>query len=157
MIYGKIFGTMFEGSMVGAGSDVFAVMAYVISHMQPGPDKVEFVRLQPMLLATAIGEEPSEIEKAIEFLCRPDKSTTTEGDGGRRLVQVEQFVYRVVNGKHYRSIVDLEHKLAKAAERQAKFRERKAKKKPGVLDKGTKHEQENIKKWADGEQPEPMP
>lgn len=131
MIYGKIFGTMFEGSMVGAGSHVFAVMAYVISHMQPGPDKVEFVRLQPKLLAAAIGEDEVEIERAIEFLCKPDAATTTEGERGRRLVLVEQFVYRVVNGKHYRSIVDLEDKLAKAAKRQAEYRQRQAAKKKG--------------------------
>lgn len=131
MIYGKIFGTMFEGSMVGAGSHVFAVMAYVISHMQPGPDKVEFVRLQPTILGAVIGEDEAEIEKAISYLCKPDPKTTTEGEGGRRLIQVEQFVYRVVNGKHYRSIVDLEDKLAKAAKRQADYRARKAAKNKG--------------------------
>lgn len=123
MIYGKIFASMFEGSMVGSGSDVFAVMAYVISKMQPGQDKEEFVRLNTTILSAAIGESEERIQKAIDYLCKPDKNTTTEGDKGRRLVQVEQFVYRVVNGKTYRAIVDEQDRRSKSAVRQARWRE----------------------------------
>lgn len=110
--------------MVGAGSDVFAVMAYVISHMKPGKDREEFVRLHPKIMEAAIGETEARMQKAIEYLCRPDRETTTPGEKGRRLVKVEQFIYRVVNGKHYRGIVDEEDRLAKAAKRQADWRER---------------------------------
>ena len=135
LIYGKIFGSMYEGSMAGAGSDVFAVMGYVVSHMQPEKmTRVEYVGLNPKILAAAIGASEQDMEAAIKFLCSPDKKTTTPGDGGARLVVEEPFVYRVVNGQQYRELKDEQDRREKAAERQAKHR---SKKREGMVARGS--------------------
>jgi hypothetical protein len=125
-IYGKIFASMFEGSLIGSGSHVFAVMAYVISHMQPASSGEEYVRLHPQLLATAIGEKEADMAKAIAFLCKKDAATTTEAEEGRRLVLESPYLYRVVNGKYYRGLMNEEDRRTKAAIRQKRFRDKKA-------------------------------
>ena len=124
-IYGKIFASMFEGSLIGSGSHVFAVMAYVISHMQPASSGEEYVRLHPQLLATAIGEKEVDMAKAIAFLCKKDDATTTEAEEGKRLVLESPYLYRVVNGKYYRGLMNEEDRRTKAAIRQKRFRDRK--------------------------------
>lgn len=125
MIYGKIFDKMYEGSMMGSGAHVFAVMGYVISHMQPGFDREEYVHLNPKLLSAVIGESQEVIQKAIDYLTAPDPDTTSPGEDGRRLVLTTPFMYRVVNGRHYREVVNEEDRKTKAALRQARWRARK--------------------------------
>lgn len=108
-----------------AGSPVFAVMAYVISHMQPDKAREEFIHLNPEVLHDAIGDPVEVMQGAIDYLCAPDAKTTTPGEDGRRLVKKTPYVYWVVNGKHYRRMMDEEDRRMKAAERQAKCRSEK--------------------------------
>jgi hypothetical protein len=124
-MYGKHFSTMYTGSMVGAGFGAYALMGYVISNQQP--DKVVGfqVELNPMLLATIFGEERGTIERAIEYLCAPDPNSRTLAEGGRRLVRVGQFAYRVVNGVVYNKIRNHEQRREQNRVAQQKFRERK--------------------------------
>jgi len=127
LIYGKIFASMFEGSMFGAGSDVFAVMAYVVSHMQPDRQRVERVHLNPELLSKCIGETEERMVLAIKFLCERDKKESGLPDEeGRRLVKEGPYIYRVVNGRYYRELLDEDDRREKAAKRQAEYRARKA-------------------------------
>ena len=102
-MYGKIFESMFSGSMVGAGAPVFAVMSFVVAHQKPHEDYYQ-VEINPVLLAVILGEPPETIRAAIDFLCAPDKNSRSEADEGRRLVKVGSFDYRVVNGKKYAEI-----------------------------------------------------
>ena len=122
LIYGKVFGSLFEGSMVGAGAEVFALMAYVISHMQPNKEREEFVKLNPDILGPIIGETSEVMQGAIDYLCAPDLKTSTPGHEGRRLVKREAYLYWVVNGKHYREVKNEEDRRIKAADRQARWR-----------------------------------
>lgn len=112
--------------MYGAGAHVFAVMSYVISHMQPDKDREEYVRLNPALLADVIGEDEVRILAAIDFLCQEDKETTSPDEEGRRLVLKSPYIYWVVNGRHYRELKDEEDRLEKAAIRQQRYRDRKS-------------------------------
>lgn len=121
-MYGKIFSSMYEGSMVGAGATVFAVMGYVIAKQQP-PDFT--VELNSKFLSAVIGETPEAIEKAIEFLCQADSQSRTEKEDGRRLIKVGAFTYHVVNGAHYHSIRNYEERKAYNREAQAKYRAKK--------------------------------
>ena len=125
LIFGKVFATMFTGSMYGAGAPVFAVMTYVIANMQPDRDRVEFVRLNPQGLADTIGENKETIQKAIDFLCGTDAESNHKEESGRRLVLEGPYLYRVVNGRHYRELKDEEDRLAKDAVRAARYREKK--------------------------------
>jgi hypothetical protein len=119
---------MYQGSMIGAGAVVFAVMGYVIANQTPGaggelaPERL-YVELNPKLLAFILGEGEEAVAVAIEFLCRPDPGSRTKEEEGRRLVRVGQFAYWVVNGRRYRGMRDPERR--KEQNREAKRRERK--------------------------------
>lgn len=113
---------MYEGSMVGAGATVFAVMGYVISKQQP-PDFT--VELNAKLLSAIIGEEEENITKAIEYLCAPDPGSRTDKCEGKRLIKVGAFTYHVVNGEAYHAMRNYEERKAYNREAQKKFREKK--------------------------------
>lgn len=121
-MYGKAFASMFKGSMVGSGSDVFAVWAYVISNMVPDGVVGAQVELNAKLLASAIGETEADMQKAIDFLCQPDPISRTPDEDGRRLVQLGPFDYRVVNGAKYMAIRNEEERRERNRQRQAEHR-----------------------------------
>lgn len=117
-MYGRIFEGLYEGSMVGAGSAMFAVWGYVIAKMKPDPEVGAQVELNPDLLAFVLGEDPGKVQSVIERLCGPDAKSRTPEKEGRRLIRVGQFSYQVVNGVKYMAIKNAENK--RAADRQAK-------------------------------------
>lgn len=124
-MYGKIFESMFQGSMIGAGSHVFAVWAYVIANMRPDREVGAQVDLNPKLLGFILGEEEERVRGAIEYLCRPDGESRTPDEQGRRLVQMGEYAYRVVNGAKYRAIRDEETRRRQNREAKRRERERK--------------------------------
>lgn len=121
-VYGKIFETMFEGSMVGAKPTVWAVMAYVIAKQRPDRTVGSQVRLNPRLLAVTFGTTEKDVNEAIEYLCKPDPESTSKEEGGRRLVRLGEFEYRVVNGAKYRAVRDEEERRAQNREAQRRYR-----------------------------------
>jgi hypothetical protein len=123
-MYGKHFASMYEGSMIGAGSHVFAVMGYVIAHWRPDKDVGGQVRLNPDLLCHIIGEPVERIHEAIEYLTSPDQKSTTPVESGRRLIKIGQFDYRVVNAMKYHEIQSEESKREANRIRQQKHREK---------------------------------
>lgn len=92
---------MFARSLVGAGSPVFAVLAYVIAHMESSPRYGATVELNPKLLAFVIGDAQDVIEVAIRFMCQPGLADT-ESHRGRLLVKVGEWEYMVVCPEQYR-------------------------------------------------------
>jgi hypothetical protein len=132
MSFGKHFGSMYSGSMVGAGAMVFAVWGYVIANMRPESRDLEaaqIVELNPKLLGPILGESPKDVEKAIERLCAPDPESRTKEMEGRRLEDLGAFLYRVINGAFYRSIKNEEQRKEQLRLAQAKWRERNQPKK----------------------------
>lgn len=124
-MYGKIFASLFTGSMYGAGSPKFAVMSYVIANMQPDRDVGFQVELNIRDLASRIGEPVEVIQGAIDFLCAPDIESRSKDEEGRRLVKIGSFDYRVVNGKAYAEIRNEEQRRENNRIRQARFRKKK--------------------------------
>lgn len=110
--------------MVGSGAIVFAVMGYIIANQTPDRKIGSQVRLNPVLLATILGESQKDIQKAIEFLCAPDPKSTTKVEGGRRLKKIGEFDYQVVNGAKYRAIRDEEVRREQNREAQRTFRKK---------------------------------
>jgi hypothetical protein len=125
MTYGKIFSKLYRGSMVGAGIEVYALMPYIISEAMP--DKVHggYIEMNPVLIAATFGTTADVIERAIEYLCRPDPKTTTPGDEGRRIVKIGPFAYRVVNYAYYKSIQNEEDRREQNRLAQEKFRQKR--------------------------------
>lgn len=101
MGYGKFWASCFQGSMLGAGSDVFAIWGYVIANTIKGT-----VELNPAYLAAIIGMPKERVQKAIDYLCAPDSNSRSSDEEGRRLVKEGQFLYRMVNHYVYRDMKD---------------------------------------------------
>lgn len=129
MSFGKIFESTFTGSMIGAGGTVFAVWGYVISHTKP-PGIVE---LNPVLLSALIGESVEKIKEAIQYLSSPDEMSRTPDDEGRRLVQVDQFLYRVPTWQKYRNMRNDEERRQYFAEAKRRQRQREKAENPEKL------------------------
>jgi hypothetical protein len=98
MRFGKIFDSVFTGSLFGSGPTVFAVWSYVIANAEP-PGTVE---LNPALLAACIGTGVDEINRALEFLTSPDPESRNQDEEGRRLIKIRAFTYFVVSFEAYR-------------------------------------------------------
>lgn len=130
-MYGKIFESLFTGSMYGAGSAKFALMAYVIANMKPDKSVGFQVELNVRDLANRIGEDEPTIQAALDYLCAPDKDSRTKREEGRRLVKVGAFAYRVVNGDIYAAIRNEEQRRENNRIRQARHRAGKSKPKAG--------------------------
>lgn len=125
-MFGKHFESLYEGSMIGSGAVVFAVWGYVIAKMKPDLVVGAQVRLNPKLLGVILGEEERRVKEAIEYLCGPDPKSTTKTAGGRRLIQLGEYDYQVVNGAKYRAIRNEEQRRLQNRIAQAKHRKKAA-------------------------------
>lgn len=118
-MFGKHFATMYTGSMVGAGPVVFAVWGYAISNAS----REGTVEINPSLLAVMLGTTADEIVKAIGYLEAPDPNSRSKTEDGKRMVKEGQFLYRLPNYHHYRSLRDAddrrEYQKRLMAERRA--------------------------------------
>lgn len=122
---------MYERSMIGSGAAVYAVWGYVIATMKPDKAVGMQVTLNPALLAVVIGEKESVMQSAIDYLCAPDARSTTPDEGGRRLVKLGMFDYRVVNGAKYTKIRSEEERREYNRTRQANLRAKRGVPLPG--------------------------
>jgi len=102
-MYGRIFQRMYQGSMVGAGSTVFAVWGYCIANADPDNHTVD---LNPALLAAVIGETKENIEKAISYLASEDLNSHNKSHDGRRLVNTTGYEYFLPSHEDYRKILN---------------------------------------------------
>ena len=118
-MYGKLFSQTFSGSMVGKGSTVFAIWAYVVAHTKP-PGIVE---LNPVLIAAQIGTTAADVESAIEYLCAADPNSRTPDHEGRRMIREGQFQYSVPNYMRYRGLRNEEERREQDRERKRRSRE----------------------------------
>jgi hypothetical protein len=121
-MYGKIFASTFTGSMVGSGSDVFAVWAYIIAHT--GPDSI--VEINPCLVSVQIGLTRDAVDKVIDLLCSPDHASRSKVEEGRRIEKIGEYSYHVINHSHYRGLRTADDRRAQNREAQKRFREKKS-------------------------------
>jgi hypothetical protein len=119
-MYGKSYESMYKGSMVGAGLNVFAVWNYIITNTHFG-----VIELNPKLLHAILGGKLEDVESALKFLSQPDGESRNKEAEGRRIVKEGQFQYRVVSWSAYqemRNEGDLrEYNRQKQAEHRAKL------------------------------------
>ena len=145
--------------MVGSGALTFAVWSYVLGKMKPNRKDMEFyLEINPVLLGAILGEESGEVARVVSELCGPDDSSRTPDLGGRRLVRVGTFLYRVVNGAKYNDLSSYEHRRQYQRVKQAQYRkENKKKKKPAVESSsaGAKAEESSVDRNGGGPVSEP--
>lgn len=124
--YGRIWEHMYEGSLAGAGAEVFCLMPYIIAKMRLSPGVGAVVMLNPDVLQPIFGvKEDGFVQRGIDKLCAPDPNTKNgqEADG-RRLVKLSGHLYLVVNGEAYIAIRSKE----RHADAQARYRNRQKEK-----------------------------
>lgn len=126
MTYGKLFASLYTGSMIGAGPLPFALMPYIISKGMPDKNLGGYVELNPMLLAAIFGCTADEVSEAIEFLCQPDPKSRTPDEEGRRLVRLGPYDFRVVNYAKYQAIRNEEDRREQNRDAQERHRAKKA-------------------------------
>lgn len=132
--FGKHFASMYEGSLIGSGSVVFAVMGYVIANQKPelsGDGERLVVTLNPRMLGLILGDGEKAVEEAIRFLCEPDKRSNSKAEKGRRLVRLSEYDYWVVNGRYYRELGREEREKELNRIRVARYRAKKVGAMPG--------------------------
>ena len=119
--YGRIWEGMYEGSMVGAGPEVFCLWPYVVTKMRQ-VDGVAQVMLNPDLLRVVFGVDDVEfVRRGIAKLCEGDESSKNgKENGGRRLYHISGYCYGVTNGARYMAI----RAKDRHAEAQARYRDR---------------------------------
>lgn len=110
---------MYEGSMIGAGINVFAVWNYMITKARAGT-----VEVNPKLLAFTLGGTGKEVVSALIFLQQPDKQSRSKLEGGRRIVKEGEFQYRIVNWEKYQLIKNAADKRDYNRVKQAEYRAR---------------------------------
>ncbi len=124
-MFGKSYESKYTGSLVGAGAMRFAVWDFVITTQKPSREWGSVVEVNPILLAAILGESVEDVSEAIEFLCKPDLKSRSKGEGGRRMVKLGEFLYRVVNGAKYRAMRDNEERRTQNREAQRRFVQKK--------------------------------
>lgn len=127
MAYGKLFESMFTGSMVGSGPLVFSVWAYVIANAKP-PGIVE---INPKILAFILGCTEEDVTDTVGVLCSPDPDSRTPDHEGRRLIPDGPFMYQVPTWAKYNRIRNDVDRRDQNRESQRRFRQ---KSKPTVSD-----------------------
>lgn len=118
-MYGKHYESMYEGSMVGAGSDVFAVWGYVIAKARDG-----IIDLNPVLLSAVLGMDLSDVEMTITRLCQPDPNSHCQEAEGARLVKQDGFAYFVPAHQYYRDLKTAADRREYNRIKQAEYRKR---------------------------------
>lgn len=153
MAYGKVFESLYTGSMVGAGLSMFALWPYCIANAKP-PGTIE---LNPVILATVFGCTVAEVEEAIEKLCQPDPKSRSKEFEGRRLVKEGEFLYMIPTWPKYNAIRNEIERRAQNREAQKRWRDRKQSK-PRVSNGETSkppsaHGDVDVDREADGTPP----
>lgn len=124
-MFGKHFASMYTGSMVGKGPHFFSVWGYVISHFRPSKKHGAIVELNPKVIAMLIGMEEADVQKVINECLSPDPKSRSKDEDGRKLIQLGEYVYVVVNGAHYRAIRDEDHRREYQRDKQREYRAKK--------------------------------
>ncbi len=120
-MYGKIFASLFHGSMLGQRNEQH-VFVFLISHS----DRDGHAEAHPREISALTGIPEEEVEAALDALQLPDvNSRTTESDG-RRIERVgDSYLWVILNYRKYLSMQDREVVREQTNARVAKHRAKK--------------------------------
>lgn len=149
-MYGKTFESQYEGSMVGAGMNVFAVWNYAIAKCKTG-----VVELNPKLLAFILGGTEDQVVSALTYLCAPDPASRSKEHDGKRLIKEGEYQYRLVNWGQYQALKKAEDLKEYNREQQEKHRAKVKAKEMAKAARGSRRtsgrERAAAKAYADGD------
>ncbi len=120
--YGKIFESMYEGTLYGNFEAIVVLQALVIL-----ADKDGVIDMTPQALAGRTSYPLEIINKGLDELSKPDPLSRSPDEDGRRIVLLHQdrsWGWQIVNYLHYRNKGgSLEKRREQDAERQRRKRE----------------------------------
>lgn len=102
-MYGKIFKSMYQGSLLGAGANVYAVWGYVIANAYDS-----MVELHPVFVSQTLGMTRKDFDKTIKKLSEPDPDSRCQDHEGRRLIHMHEYWYMVPSWTHYQKLASEE-------------------------------------------------
>ncbi len=136
-MYGKIFASLFTGSMRGKG-DLQLVFTYMISTCSEDG----ICDFTPQCIADATGKPLPLIETCISELEDVDEMSRTTTDDGRRIIKIDSkrpWGWRIVNYALYRGIATREAMKEAERLRKREYREFKKTQCPGLVPDKTGH------------------
>lgn len=161
-MFGKHYASMYTGSMRGKGALVFAVMGYVVANGEPDGSGGGCVELNPEVLAFLIGDKAERVEEVIREFCAVDPRSRSQEEGGKKLIKVGVYMYRIVNFKKYRDMRSRGDRMEQNREAQARWREahpekRERRKYPQAIFGAPKSLEEKLAEQAEELGLEPVP
>jgi hypothetical protein len=116
-MYGKLFASMYEGTLYGQWQAIVTLQQLVILADEEG-----VVDMTPPAIAARTSIPLDIIQAGIEQLASSDKYSRTPTEDGRRIVPIDDdrpWGWRIVNYLYYRNLASREDKRAKDRERIA--------------------------------------
>lgn len=121
-MYGKLFASMYDGTLYGQWQAIITLQQMVILADEDG-----VVDITPPALAAKTSIPLEIIEKGLEQLSEPDKYSRSGEYEGRRIIPLDPdrpWGWQIVNYKHYRDLATREEKKRKDRERIAEKRKK---------------------------------
>lgn len=116
-MYGKIFASMYDGTLYGHWQAIVTFQQMIVLCDGDG-----LIDMTPQAIAARTSIPLEIIQKGVEVLEQPDPYTRTPGDDGRRIVRLDDhrpWGWRLVNHHVYRDMVAAEDKRRADRERIA--------------------------------------
>jgi hypothetical protein len=120
MQYGKVFRSMYDGSLVANWKALVTFQQMIVLS-----DKNGYLDMTPEALSRRTNIPLEIIKEGIAVLEAPDPDSRTAGEDGRRIVRLDahrSWGWQLVNKVKYRDLADAEQVREQARERQAKKR-----------------------------------
>ena len=122
IMYGKIFESIYEGSLYGHYEAIVTFQALIVLADEDG-----LIDISPQALSGKTSIPLEIIRKGLKVLQQSDPHSRSPNEDGKRIVllnESREFGWRIVNYEYYRNLARRADKREKAAERQRKKRKR---------------------------------
>lgn len=121
-MYGKVFASMYEGTLYGHWEAIVAFQQMIVLCDADG-----VVDMTPHAIAARTSIPLDIIQRGIEILEKPDEYSRTPGEEGRRIVRLDEhrpWGWSIVNYLQYRNLKDTDAVREQNRERQRRHREK---------------------------------
>ena len=123
-MYGKVFESIFRGSLYGNYEALVTFQAMIVLADEDG-----IIDISPQALAATTSYPPEVINKGLKVLQQSDPHSRSPDENGKRIVLLDEdreFGWRIVNYEYYRNLGKRADTREKARERQRRKRKKDA-------------------------------
>ncbi len=123
-MYGKIFESIYDGSLYGHFEAIVTFQALIVLADEQG-----LIDISPHALAGRTSYPIEIIKAGLKVLQQSDPHSRSQDEDGKRIVPLDngrEFGWRIVNYDHYRNLASREDTKIKARERKRRQREKES-------------------------------